>query len=192
MRSDIVIAIVAQACWLTGCGASSQTTRSVDAPSAKSVTAASTAGDTAGTPGSGASAAAAPGAAVPVTAPPAFARASAQAVAPAASAPSAPTNSTAIVSGPEESTPVAGSATLTWLAPEPDEDGEPAPDLAGFNVYYGSSPTALTNRISIMSAETQSIVINGLAPGNWYFAVTAVNNEGVESAGPLAVEAALL
>jgi hypothetical protein len=104
-----------------------------------------------------------------------------------------------IASVPIDSAPIAnpvsvaaeaGTATLNWIAPDVNTDGSAINDLAGFNIYYGTSPTAMSNRISIMTADSQSYVLYGLAPGSWYFTVTAINNEGLESAeaGPVEVD----
>jgi hypothetical protein len=49
----------------------------------------------------------------------------------------------------------------------------------------------MTNKISINTVGLQTYVITELAPGNWYFALTAVNSSGTESVASGAVEASL-
>jgi hypothetical protein len=83
---------------------------------------------------------------------------------------------------PPTSPPTTGSATVSWSAPTTNSDGSALTDLAGYRVYYGESATALTQSVNISSASTTSYVVQGLASGTWYFAVTAVTNTGAESA----------
>ena len=52
------------------------------------------------------------------------------------------------------------------------------PDLAGYKIYYGSSPgLPLT---SIIVGNQATYTVTGLGPGTYYFAVTAYNNSGIE------------
>jgi hypothetical protein len=77
--------------------------------------------------------------------------------------------------------PSSGVATLTWTAPTLNADGSPVTDLAGYHVYYGLSASALTNVVAVDNAASTSYVVNNLAPGTWYFAVTAFNSDNIES-----------
>lgn len=81
-----------------------------------------------------------------------------------------------------------GTATISWLAPSENMDGSAITDLAGYNIYYGNSASALTNKITISTTGIQTYVIDNLDPGQWYFTVTAVNSNGVEGIPPDAVE----
>jgi hypothetical protein len=78
--------------------------------------------------------------------------------------------------------PTSGNATISWQAPTTDTNGAPLTDLAGYRIYYGTSATALTDTIQLTSVGLQTYVIQNLASGTWYFAVTAVASTGVESA----------
>jgi hypothetical protein len=60
-------------------------------------------------------------------------------------------------------------------------DGSPITDLAGFRITYGQSPAALTQVLTVASPVISSAVIEGLAPGTWYFAVKAYTATNVES-----------
>jgi Fibronectin type III domain len=81
----------------------------------------------------------------------------------------------------------AGSATLSWTPPTTNEDGSPV-DLAGYKIYCRTAvriyfqivpePGAL---IAEAGALDTSVVIHNLEPGAYYFAVTAVNKNGLES-----------
>jgi len=73
-----------------------------------------------------------------------------------------------------------GSATLSWTAPTERTDGSALTNLAGFNIYWGTSQNSLSNKASVGSGTTTYVVEN-LGPGTWYFAVTAVDSNNVES-----------
>jgi len=75
-----------------------------------------------------------------------------------------------------------GVATFSWTAPTENTDNSQLTDLAGFKIYYGLTENELVNSISINSVETTSYVIENLSTEQTYFfAVTAVNELGVES-----------
>ena len=72
-----------------------------------------------------------------------------------------------------------GTATLSWTAPTTNEDGTPLTDLASFNVYAGQAqPLPWVREVP---ARELRAVLDGLAPGVWYFEVTAKNAAGRES-----------
>jgi hypothetical protein len=75
-----------------------------------------------------------------------------------------------------------GRATLSWTAPTENTDGTTLANLAGFRIRYGTSAATLTNTIAIDNASVTTYVVEDLAPATWYFAVTAVNSAGTESA----------
>lgn len=74
-----------------------------------------------------------------------------------------------------------GTAVVSWTMPATNTDGSALTDLAGFNIWYGLSATTLNTKVSspLATARTQTVAI---APGLTYFAVTAVNSAGVNSA----------
>ena len=75
-----------------------------------------------------------------------------------------------------------GTATLTWLAPEANADGSALTDLAGYRIYYGNVSGQYDRQLDISGAGTMSAVIDNLSQGSWYFAATALNSSGLESA----------
>jgi hypothetical protein len=86
------------------------------------------------------------------------------------------------VEPPAGSTPApTGSATLTWVAPPVNTDGSILNNLAGFHVYYGTAADAMSLEIDVPGATSTSYVVDGLAPGTYYFAVTAYSSSGTES-----------
>jgi hypothetical protein len=74
------------------------------------------------------------------------------------------------------------SATLTWVAPSLNTDGTPVTELAGYRIYYGTSASALTQTVALSGANTTSYQFTGLTHGTYYFAVSAFNAMGVDSA----------
>jgi len=71
--------------------------------------------------------------------------------------------------------------TLSWTSPTLNTNGTSVTDLAGYRIYYGSTSTQLNQVVTVEGAEVTEYVFSELAAGTWYFAVTAVNSEDVES-----------
>src|SRR5512134_285082 len=75
--------------------------------------------------------------------------------------------------------PVTGTARVTWFAPTINEDGSPLDDLAGFRVYYATSPASLPETsIEIRNPSAITWTVADLEPGTWFFAVTAFDESG--------------
>jgi hypothetical protein len=74
-----------------------------------------------------------------------------------------------------------GSATLSWSPPSQNTDGSQLSDLAGYRIYHGTSAGSLSYATQV-SANSNSYVYGSLTSGTHYFAVTAYNTAGVESA----------
>jgi hypothetical protein len=73
-----------------------------------------------------------------------------------------------------------GTFTLAWTTPWQNEDGSPLTDLQGFYVYVGLTPDALQ---PMYFTAAPRIVLGHSGPGRrYYYAVTAVNTSGVQSA----------
>lgn len=75
-----------------------------------------------------------------------------------------------------------GTATLSWTPPTQNTDGSPLTNLAGYRIYYGTTPGNYTNTAAVNNPGISSYVVNGLTAGTWYFASTTINSDGVESA----------
>lgn len=75
-----------------------------------------------------------------------------------------------------------GRATLSWTAPTENTDGSTLANLSGYRIRYGTNAASLTQTITIDNVSVTTYVVENLAPATWYFAVTAVNAAGVESA----------
>ncbi len=74
-----------------------------------------------------------------------------------------------------------GSVTLDWTAPTENEDGTPLTDLAGYKIYWGTSPGDYPNSATIDNPSVTTYVVENLAPGTYEFVATSVNSAGVES-----------
>lgn len=76
-----------------------------------------------------------------------------------------------------------GSALLSWTPPTTNSDGSTLTDLAGYKIYYGTSSGSYS-QVQTTGPGLSSFVVENLASGTWYFAVSAFDtngNEGVKS-----------
>ncbi|MBS0422721.1 MAG: fibronectin type III domain-containing protein [Proteobacteria bacterium] len=97
-----------------------------------------------------------------------------------------PSGSGTAVSGGTKTTPVkpvptSGVATLDWMPPTSNSDGSALTNLAGYTVYYGTSPNDLSQSVKVSNPGLATYSVTGLASGTWYFAVTSYSADGVES-----------
>ena len=100
----------------------------------------------------------------------------------AATTPPASTNTSSTVA--KTTTPVTtvnGVATLDWLPPTENSDGSALTNLAGYTVYYGTSPDNLAQSVKVSNPGLTAYAVTGLSSGTWYFAVTSYSADGVES-----------
>lgn len=81
-----------------------------------------------------------------------------------------------------------GSATATWTAPTLNTDGSTIPasgrgSLAGFKLFHAPTAggVATAGAIAITNPAARSFVITGLPVGQRFYAMSAVNAEGIES-----------
>lgn len=87
-------------------------------------------------------------------------------------------------------TTFAAGAMLSWDPPTTNMDGTPAVDLAGYKLYWGTSPGVYTNVVTAPICINCPVPVAGateracvaLAPGDtYYFALTAYDTDGNES-----------
>jgi hypothetical protein len=78
--------------------------------------------------------------------------------------------------------PTTGSAVLNLTPPTQNTDGSALTDLAGFRIYYGASPSNLTQLTQLPGTTLSSYTVNNLASGTWYFGAKAYTTTGMESA----------
>ena len=74
------------------------------------------------------------------------------------------------------------SITLGWIPPTQNSDGSPITNLAGYKIRYGTTSSEYTQTIALQNAGLTRYVVDNLPSGTYYFAITAYNSQGVESA----------
>ncbi len=76
-----------------------------------------------------------------------------------------------------------GTASLSWRAPAERVDGETLPltEIAGYRIYYGSRSGQYDFQVQIDDAYTSSLTIDDLPVGTYYFVMTTVDVNGLES-----------
>src|SRR5215813_13184874 len=72
------------------------------------------------------------------------------------------------------------TVTLSWEVPTTNVDGTPLTDLQGYYIYAGDAPEAMIP-MYYANVPQASIVLRYWGTGTRYFAVSAVNVDGVES-----------
>lgn len=82
------------------------------------------------------------------------------------------------VDGPGTSS---GSATLSWTPPTHNTNGSTLSNLAGYRIYYGTSPSNLSRTVQLSNSGLTRYVISDLSAATWYFAIRAYNATGAES-----------
>jgi len=74
------------------------------------------------------------------------------------------------------------SVTLGWVPPTENSNGSPITDLAGYKIHYGTASAAYSQTVSVANAGLTRYVVDNLPSGTYYFAITAYNAQGMESA----------
>ena len=100
----------------------------------------------------------------------------------------ADTGSTTTTGGSSTTTPPPASTTtsstvvtLGWVAPTQNSNGTPITDLAGYKIHYGTVSQDYTQVVSITNPSLSRYVLDSLASGTYYFAISSYNSQGVES-----------
>ena len=70
---------------------------------------------------------------------------------------------------------------MDWTPPTENEDGSALVDLAGYTIYWGTTPGNYTSSVSIDNPGISRYVIENLTPGTYEFAATSYNSARVES-----------
>jgi hypothetical protein len=78
----------------------------------------------------------------------------------------------AVMALPAVCTAAAG-VTLEW-------DANTEIDLKGYRIHWGTAERTYTQHVDVGNVTTYTVT--GLADGTWYFAATAYNTSGIESA----------
>ncbi len=82
------------------------------------------------------------------------------------------------------STSTGGTATLWWARPTANVDGSPIGTITGYDIYYGVSPTTMTERLHLSDPTAYTYVVQHLKPGTYYFSVSASTADGTSAPTP--------
>ena len=74
-----------------------------------------------------------------------------------------------------------GTALMSWIPPTENTDDSPLTDLAGYKIYYGTTPGSYSDTEIINDPGLTSFMIEDLASADWYFVMTSFNSSGIES-----------
>ena len=76
-----------------------------------------------------------------------------------------------------------GVLAINWVAPTEREDGTPLilSEIKTYNLYYGSSPGDYQDTIDNSNVTTDSVYISDFPGGTYYFVITTVTYDGMES-----------
>ena len=73
------------------------------------------------------------------------------------------------------------SVAVSWLPPSTNTDGSPIVGLKGYEIHYGNASKTYTETVAVDNPSLTRFLVEGLAPGKYFFTVTAVANSGAES-----------
>ena len=74
-----------------------------------------------------------------------------------------------------------GAATIRWNPVTRNIDGTEASDIAGYNIYYGTTEGQYPNKVTVPDPEATSFVIKDLSAATYYFVITVYDHNGNES-----------
>jgi fibronectin type 3 domain-containing protein len=80
-----------------------------------------------------------------------------------------------------EASEYSNTALLSWMPPTENEDGSALTDLAGYNIYMGTVSKEYTEVIPVGIGLTSYMIENLEYDTTYYFAMTALNEAGLES-----------
>jgi hypothetical protein len=75
-----------------------------------------------------------------------------------------------------------GTATLNWTPVTQNTNGTVLTDLAGYKVYWGTSPSNMTQTVTLANPSLTTYMVSNLSSGTWYFGVVAYASDGTQSA----------
>jgi hypothetical protein len=82
---------------------------------------------------------------------------------------------------PQPVASAASAVTVSWEAPTDNTNGSLLTNLSGYKIYYGGASRDYSSTIQVSNAGLTTYVVENLSPGQYYFAVTALNSFGEES-----------
>jgi len=73
-----------------------------------------------------------------------------------------------------------GSANLTWTPVTQNTDGSVLTNLAGYKVYWGTSPGNMNQSVTLANPSLTTYLVTNLSSGTWYFGVAAYTSTGMQ------------
>jgi len=77
------------------------------------------------------------------------------------------------------STPAGSAVALSWDVPTSTQDGQPMAEVAGYNLYYGTSPQTYSKVLDV--GNVRECTLKDLPAGTYYISVTAYDSAGNET-----------
>jgi hypothetical protein len=79
--------------------------------------------------------------------------------------------------------PTSYSAQLSWTIPTTRSDGTAltASELAGYEIYYTDDTGSVSAVVPVSGGSTASTTVASMAPGNYSFAISAIDSAGLKS-----------
>ena len=74
-----------------------------------------------------------------------------------------------------------GSASLSWTPPTQNADGSVLTDLSGYRIYYGHESGNYPMSVQIDNPGIARYVVDNLTPNTYFFVLTAIDSNGLES-----------
>ena len=98
------------------------------------------------------------------------------------------------VEEPPIEVPVFASIELSWDIPELREDGSDLElyEIDGYMIKYGTDENNLNSSLAVDGASLDSILIDELDAGTYYFAIATVDSDGVQGAYSVQLEQVVL
>ncbi len=76
---------------------------------------------------------------------------------------------------------VNGQASLSWTPPITNTDGSTLTDLNAYNIYFGTEEHQYPFEVPVDNPGIADFIVDQLCPDTYFFAITAINAQGIES-----------
>jgi hypothetical protein len=77
--------------------------------------------------------------------------------------------------------PALSRVILNWQAPTEDVDGNDLHSISAYKIFYGNTQGNPDKHTTVTSGTLETYTISNLEPGSFYFTMSAVSSNGVES-----------
>ena len=77
--------------------------------------------------------------------------------------------------------PPISKVTLSWQPPTEDVDGNDVDSISAYKIFYGNTQGNPDKHITVNDGSVKKLTISNLEPGEYYFTMSAVSSNGMES-----------